>query len=398
MTPLGHGKSFNNRIYFVTLTLPQDHNLDIFSNIGTIELTLKVNGRFFDAAKVENEVACLCLLEEYVADSLTPRVIGWSGDGKAVNRITTGGYFEEVVGSPANGNGAAKQGWLLMTKVPGESHKVDDLAPEESRIITQQLAAIVASWRTKIPPVSCGGNIRIARILSNPAVNNVSSTGDSHSSSSRLSLKIGTGFLGYDLIFSSPVSSLYEYYKAKLECRLHKLTVAKPLQPNRDLAELIRKFLDEKLSDFQLFKNDHKSAPTEFIFTHYDISPRNILVSTNPLRITGIVDFEFSGYFPEMDEFLNDSNNSSGGFPGVFPDVFYNTYLAYLEDLRIRTPLRSLDKDNWRQAYQLTRLEDHIAPWWLENGEHSPEEQERELRKAKEVVLEAIRGLCKEIL
>ena len=56
-------QSFNNRIYFID-----------FSNEAG-QYVLKVNGRFFGGAKIENEVCCLLLLNQFCPELPVPRVV-----------------------------------------------------------------------------------------------------------------------------------------------------------------------------------------------------------------------------------------------------------------------------------------------------------------------------------
>ena len=116
----------------------------------------------------------------------------------------------------------------------------------------------------------------------------------------------------------------------------------------------------------------------EFLFTHYDLSPRNTLVSfpdsttsttctctshVSP-KITGIIDFEFAGFFPPSHEFVNDYVDNGGDWP----EQVYSSYLARLEELGVPTPRRGIDERLWKLEHQLGILLDNIAPWWLPGG------------------------------
>ena len=114
-----------------------------------------------------------------------------------------------------------------------------------------------------------------------------------------------------------------------------------------------------------------------------------MLVAGTPPQITGIVDFEFAGFFPEMDEFLNDANSNVGDWSAPF----YEAYLNRLEILGVATPRKGFEEKEWRQAHELTRLEEHIAPWWLEQGGLDPEELNDELGKAEDVVIDTLQAL-----
>lgn len=44
-----------------------------------------------------------------------------------------------------------------------------------------------------------------------------------------------------------------------------------------------------------------KGVPSKFVLTHGDLTPRNIMVEGN--RITGIIDWDTAGFFPEYAEY-----------------------------------------------------------------------------------------------
>ena len=85
-------------------------------------------------------------------------------------------------------------------------------------------------------------------------------------------------------------------------------------------------------------------------FTHYDFSPRNILVSEgSPPLVTSVLDFEFAGFFPNEDQFTNNAiaNNQD------WPDAAYRVFLEEVEKLGERTPLRDIDQESWKEACRL---------------------------------------------
>lgn len=101
---LPSGKSFNNRIYYVDIHTKlrsgeeslvcsdasdtgDDEPLERITSRRTPATTsyaLKVIGRGFDARKIQNEIACLLLLEKYCPSMTVPRVLSWSEDGERV--------------------------------------------------------------------------------------------------------------------------------------------------------------------------------------------------------------------------------------------------------------------------------------------------------------------------
>jgi hypothetical protein len=329
--PLTHGKSFNNRIYYLRAKVPQNQDLKYSSlAFDDVELVLKVNGRFFGASKIQNEVACLCMIQALPVHIPVPRVIAWSDDGETVNRILPGGKTMQVSHSSSIRNVTTKRVWILMTKLKGDPIAVDTLRREDIQNLAIQLADIVANWRTNLPTAVNCGNISIVGADQDSA--SVFKT--TPSSIQGLSFAIGTSILGNDLQFSSPVSSMYEYFHLKLEDRLDKLNTLGPMEENRHLVPSIKEFIEITLPKLQIF-TQHAEEEGEFVFTHYDLAPRNVLVSGNPPQIRGIVDFEFAGYIPDLEEFLNDANNNFGDWPSSF----YDAYLHHLEILGVATPL-----------------------------------------------------------
>jgi hypothetical protein len=288
---------------------------------------MKVNGRYFGASKIQNEVACLCMIQALPVHIPVPRVIAWSDDGETVNRILPGGKTMQVSHSSSIRNVTTKRGWILMTKLKAPI-AVDTLRQEDIQNLAIQFADIVANWRTNLPAAVNCGNISIVGADQDSAP--VFKT--TPSSIQGLYFAIGTSILGTDLQFSSPVSSMYEYFHLKLEDRLDKLNTLGPMEENRLLVPSIKAFIEITLPKLQIF-TQHTEEEGEFVFTHYDLAPRNVLVSGNPPQITGIVDFEFAGYFPDLEEFLNDANNNFGDWPSSF----YDAYLRHLEILGIIT-------------------------------------------------------------
>ncbi len=57
-----------------------------------------------------------------------------------------------------------------------------------------------------------------------------------------------------------------------------------------------------------------------FVFTHGDYEPRNFLVDKDTLKITGLLDFEFSGSFPVDDDWFAGMGWMGGSTRGE--DVF----------------------------------------------------------------------------
>ena len=329
-------KSFNNRIYMLTVAHAN----------GTQELVLKANGRYFGANKVQNEIACLQLLEKQCPSLPVPRAVAWSETGK----LGTFPSGEQAL-EPTSTHG----GWILITKVPGEPVATDTLSEADARVLGRQIAEMVATWRKATPQKECG---------------NLTLADGGHTIQ---------GLMVHDLEPTEPVTSVQEYYRLRLEKNLHDLTTSNTYEKNRSLIPLLQKFIAD-IPSLQL-------PPTDtFVFTHYDLSPRNVLTSGCPPTVTGLVDFEFAGFFQPVEEFLNDYVGNRGDWPAVY----YKAYLERLEELGVATPIKSLDKEAWNRIYWLESMLENIAPWWLP-GKYEGAALDRELSKAEGLVRETLR-------
>ena len=351
ITSLASGRSYNNRLYFLKLG-PQP------SQEPEQELVLKVNGRFFGATKVQNEVASLRILRAYCPEVPAPRVFAWSEDGRtAVVAPRDKGNFQ-TVSLPHADDGVKSPGWILMERVPGEPINVKDAGEETLKSIGSQLADLVACWRTKVPAQRHCGNL-----LSHPS--------SSEDTPADISLGPGPisrfdirGLLGDGIPPGEPIPSNLELHKIRIQEKLRILETSDTYAPNRDLASLLKDFVSAKLPILSGMRAANTTDQPQFIFTHFDLSPRNTLVSGSPPRITGIVDFEFSGFFPPSDEFVNDYVDNGGDWPRPA----YDAYLARLESLEVATPAAGFEEGVWRCSHELGVLTDNIAPWWLPGG------------------------------
>ena len=158
----------------------------------------------------------------------------------------------------------------------------------------------------------------------------------------------------------------------------------------------LQQFLQTTLPDLPLFQDPRLSSP---VFTHYDLSSRNILVSRrdcppdSSLSISGLVDWEFSGFFSPLDEYLladddivgsaNDQQREGEG-QGDETKPFADLLLAKLEGAGVSTPRVGFVKEHWRVAVLLNRLTEAVAPWWLRGVRG--QELERGLEEAAKVV------------
>ncbi|KAG7289220.1 hypothetical protein NEMBOFW57_005584 [Staphylotrichum longicolle] len=194
-----------------------------------------------------------------------------------------------------------------------------------------------------------------------------------------------TGIVGDAITFDVPVRSHRDYLRIKVEDKLRQLQTTDIFLPNRYLSPLLTAFVSDTLPTLKL-----ANEAAEFVFTHFDLSPRNVLVSGTPPMVTGLVDFEFSGFFPKVDEFVNDYVDNGGDWASAA----YSAYLGRLAELGVDTPAHGIDEVVWRQAYWFGQMTEHIAPWWLP-GDEGEEGLKAALRESAAVVQEMLRNFEK---
>ena len=349
---LPSGQSYNNRIYFLKLrrrdTLEQQD-----------EVVLKVNGHCFGANKVQNEVACLQIVQKICPDIPVPRILGWSEDGIVASFATSFKTSVRALDPLPQVSKMAHGGWILMTRVPGSPMPVAELDDETLARLGRQLGDMLASLRQKVPRQIRCGNIRL------PLVD-----------------LIIRGILHEGIEVDEPVTSANQYYRLKLLGKIRQLQNSEFLAPNRSLLEPLSHFIFERLPLLDLTSSDSfNPSDNTFVLTHYDLSPRNVLVSRssrNQLRISGLVDFEFAGFFPPAEEFLNDYISNAGSWPRAF----YDAYLACLGERGVPTPARGFDPNTWKRHVWLYTLTGSIAPWDLP-GDYSGQELREKVREAE---------------
>jgi hypothetical protein len=379
ITPLAAGKSFNNKIYFLKM-----QHADKTAALGEEDAVLKINGTLYDGDKVQNEVACLRLLELYCPDLPVPRVLAWSEAGVSATFVSSNHAEKKPLGTsiPLDAEKEHNIGWILTSKVSGEAVNLEELDNAAITDLALQLADIVAKWRRSIPSQKHCGSLKIRE-------DTCQVTGDSGAGVS-LDRPCGPGIpdmairgnVVEEIKLPTPIATMQEYYILKLDNKLKQLASSDVFARNRHLLGSLESLCRERLPKLNFDEMFNQSAiPTDtFQFTHYDLFPRNILVSGSPPRITGIVDFEFSGFFPPIDEFLDDWLDG-----GDWPEDFYTVYLKRLEENGVATPAKSTIGDAWQMAWWLEKIIENAAPWWV-IGDADEDQVKKVLEKAEFVI------------
>ncbi|KAK4444212.1 kinase-like domain-containing protein [Podospora aff. communis PSN243] len=396
VSQLPSGRSFNNRIYFLSIARSNETSGASPGAPGDVlQLVLKVNGRFFGPDKIQNEVSCLRILEQYCPDVPVPRIIAWSENGRTIAMPSSDEDYgtRQDVPIPLGDNSTLHPGWILMTRMPGEPISSLTLDGPAMSSIGAQLADMVASWRRNIPHTSnCGNLLFSSSSLADPSNVDIDLGHEDARPSGPTDAFIVRGLLGDGIAPGLPISSTLDLHRIRLEHKLQELNTNTTYAPNRDLVPTLSEFVLHTLP--RLFPANHNSS--SFIFTHFDLSPRNTLITTSPglnggppvPKITGLIDLEFSGFFPPLDEFVNDYVDNGGDWP----DEMYAAYLDRLEALAMPTPRKGMHEREWRVQHHLGVLLDNIAPWWLPGGFDGRQVEEK-LKESREMVGISLRVL-----
>lgn len=372
---LDRRKSFNNRIYFLDLKHLEENDFPA-------QAVLKIVGRFFGASKVQNEVACLMLLEKYCPDIPSPRVLAWSENGTKACAIRNGVFavlHDQTLAESSQPS--SPHGWVMTTRLPGRSLELRDLSPVDENLVAQ-LADIMSNWRTNIPHRDTIGNIALQSA-------SYTTIHDVH----------GLDTIVSDLLLtntqpSEPRETDLQYYQHLLFDQLHIVDTSEVftfLRPR--LSARLKSFCTSTLPKLPVSQPNpgnptNKEAQKGTVFTHQDFAPRNILVSPSStgLRVSGILDFEFAGFFPPTEEFLTCMVRQSDDWT---PD-FFAAFLSGLASRGIPVPGNGIDARGFDILCDLARLVENAAPWWLRAEHIQGEELERQLRDALKIVEEIL--------
>ena len=371
---LESGKSYNNRVYFVGIESVQDHT---DKNITPRGLVLKLAGHYFDHRKVENELGCLLLLKKYCPDLPIPDAVAWSANGQSI-RTVDGRKIEAEKGKPFSDHS-----WILESRLLGRVLTVADLDSKHGHRILQQLAKYVTMWRTQVPDSLLWGNLRIQASRRSPEPDNTIAD-----------LIPGKTFAVDAFLLNNfywPNTLLY--YPTLAQDQLARLKKEPHFSRNKlAYGREWETWANEELPNLPLCQKG------KCILTHLDFSPRNVLISNDEgvRRVTGVLDFEFTGYFPLEEEFLNAIVRQEGDWE----NRHWNVMMQEMARLGQKVPPtpgiekeQCFDETQWKQARIIAKVIDRLAPWDVMEGKYEDDELKRELDEAAGVVNDGIKKL-----
>jgi hypothetical protein len=352
------------------------------SNKDPLRLVLKVSGHYFDHRKIENELGSLLLLHEYCPNIPVPKVFAWSRDGKSIETADGASkYSADLEGVPHS-----KHAWILINRLPGRSMTVQDLDGPDREQILYQVAEYVNMWRTLVPSASYFGNLKLLRRNESPESTNVFS-----------SLMRDKLFCIGDLLLctyqqSDAMASPLDYYSRYARDQVKRLTENHLF---RGIKDEVWPIVEDFLSVLPYIPVLQVQKPAKF--TQFDLSPRNILISENgSSRITGFLDFEFAGFFPEEEEFINEQVRQSSDWRIEDWEVL----MINLSSLGQKVPPieglgkeHCIDEQHWKQLETLVQTIDSITPWHIQEGAFSDQDLATELKEASVNMQEKMREL-----
>ncbi|RMZ89724.1 hypothetical protein DV736_g3058, partial [Chaetothyriales sp. CBS 134916] len=350
VTEAPDGFSVHNRIYF--LEIAPNPTLSSSVTDKPIHAVLKVCGQFFNHTKIQNEVAALFLLARYCPSVPVPQIIAWSEDGVTIST------FNQPIPDSSTIRDERPRPWMLVTHPPGRPLTTADLDSAAGPAIIAQIAQHNASWRGSIPSVPMFGNVRF-RTASTPP--------NSLPLHEALSIE---GFLLCHRPVPGPITTMLDYYMYMLKDQIHKVMSSRPYDDIRcDLVPLVAEFIERDLLYLSCVRPNSKEDVSP-VFSNVQLSPRNIFVEDGPngqITVTGIVNFEFAAFLPEIDEFANEFIRREGDWA----ERHYTTLMYELARLGCRVPpLERLSPDinnkfseqEWAEACLLWKLIDNVAP------------------------------------
>ena len=198
-----------------------------------------------------------------------------------------------------------------------------------------------------------------------------------------------------------PYESHLKYQIAVFEAALTSLEnepiYARNAQPSTGLPLRLREFVDQTLPKCPIFHPLPSEDTAVSVLTHADLSRRNILVCRPtpelPLRVTAIVDWEFSGYFSPYEEFLTADTDLLDFSGDTQPDLLSDCLLAELATRDVSTPRHGWMEEHWELARRNQQVRENIAPWWVRELNLQSSELQDELAKAEVIIVKTLQEI-----
>jgi hypothetical protein len=371
---LESGQSYNNRIYFIDTLNQKPPQGGAPAPKG---LVLKLAGHFFNHRKIENELGCLLLLKKYCPEIPVPEVLAWSCDGRTIDTLD-GRHIQ----APEN-QFFSDHPWTLISRLPGRSLTVADLDSDQGGAILKRLAGHVVSWRTNVPEMHGWGHLRLR-----------SAEGmEQHSNSIPGLLPERLFCVETSLFHSFTWPTTGQYLPTSAADQLARLEKEPQFKWTWEaFGKTWKEWVDKDLAQYALAETEVSKL------THFDFSPRNVLVSDvdGALSVTGVLDFEFAGFFPPTEEFVNAIVRQETDWEGRH----WDTIMREMANLGQKVPPTPgvpddacFDEVEWRRLCLIVKIIDRMAPWEVMAGKFADEELRRELEDAAKTVNEGIREL-----
>lgn len=339
-------RGYNNRVYIVKTTTSEEY-------------ILRLSGRFWKRCKTENEVAALTYLKAYYHTPPVPKVFGYCTD-------------KEKSGINAE--------YILMEKLSGEplENVWQSLGMEDKFNLVNQLAGMLSRIQSITFP-------KIGSFTFDPEP-----LGDSLGIGIDPQMDISEPKrviqIGQVVDFKiGPFDSFLDYFRRTSEIELEFLRnccFMKDSSGYDSRIERIERFIHAFTNIDTIPESICKKALVNvpFVVTHGDFEPRNILVDTNTVKVTGILDWEFSGSYPVDEEWFSgltflDANTAESVVSGEkSTDIILteseseNISLLrehFLQEMRNNRALTPDEMIGHTIRAELHHFKGLICPWWL---------------------------------
>ncbi|KAH8175219.1 phosphotransferase enzyme family protein [Sarocladium implicatum] len=252
-------------------------NKDLASSIparqkedGSIELILRVSGRHLPGYKTRNEVGCMTWIRNTTSIPV-PAIVRWSD----------------------NDNNPTGHEFTLLEKVPGVSvDKVyKNLDSSQRRYLVEQLVVFLAQLHNHPWPASVGGLILQPNgtvELGPPVEETLWQQPDIDK------YWPGETLESINALQQGPHSSFTAYVTASCHKYCYAIQTHSSLERFRDMIPSIHRFLERiNTPQWRDVLDD-----TKYVTAHKDLHFANIMCDPASLRITSILDWEFSGVVP----------------------------------------------------------------------------------------------------